>query len=139
MATADFLAENRFSAGTDCNTGNTTYELGPENKLTINGPMATTLMFCEGSNETEYFQQLEEIESYLFGEDYNISRRISQLGIKHHIIPQKLYIYSLRKARQLGQIRFLLTFVAPIIKILVTGEVMKTKPSYKMGGHNYQS
>lgn len=70
--TADFLAENRFSAGTDCNTGNTTYELGEDNMLTINGPFASTLMFCEGSNEAEYFQQLQEVQSYMIDEEGNL-------------------------------------------------------------------
>lgn len=70
--TADFLAEDRFSAGTDCNTGNTTYTLGENNALTVNGPFASTLMFCEGSNESDYFQQLQQVQSYMIDENGNL-------------------------------------------------------------------
>jgi heat shock protein HslJ len=60
---ATFQTDGRVVANTDCNTGNGGYTLGADNSLTI-GPMASTMMFCEGSNEGEYFQQLGNVGSY---------------------------------------------------------------------------
>lgn len=68
---ANFLTGNRFFAATDCNSGNSSYELGADNSLEI-GPMASTLMACEGSNELEYFQQLQEVQSYFINEEGNL-------------------------------------------------------------------
>ena len=60
---ATFQTDGRVVANTDCNTGNGGYTLGADNGLTI-GPMASTMMFCEGSNEGVYFQQLGNVGSY---------------------------------------------------------------------------
>jgi len=61
--TATFQDDGRLVATTDCNNGNSSFETGPDNSLTI-GPMATTMMFCEGSSQDAYFQQLGNIGSY---------------------------------------------------------------------------
>ena len=61
--TLTFQDDGRVTATTDCNNGNGSYELGPDNSITF-GPMASTMMFCEDSSEQEYFQQLNEVGSY---------------------------------------------------------------------------
>lgn len=61
--TLTFQDDMRVLATTDCNNGNGSYELGPDNSLTF-GPMATTMMFCEGSSQDAYFQQINNIGSY---------------------------------------------------------------------------
>lgn len=61
--TLTFQTDMRVLATTDCNNGNGSYELGPNNSLTM-GPMATTMMFCEGSSETEFYQGLANVGSY---------------------------------------------------------------------------
>ncbi len=61
--TATFQDDGRLVATTDCNNGNGSYEVGADNTLTI-GPMATTMMFCEGSSQDAYFQQLGNVGSY---------------------------------------------------------------------------
>jgi heat shock protein HslJ len=61
--TLTFQDDMRVLATTDCNNGNGSYELGPDNSLTM-GPMATTMMFCEGSTETEFYQGLSNVGSY---------------------------------------------------------------------------
>jgi heat shock protein HslJ len=58
-----FQPDMRVLATTDCNNGNGSYELGADNSLTI-GPMATTMMFCEGSTETQFYQGLANVGSY---------------------------------------------------------------------------
>lgn len=61
--TVTFQDDGRVVATTDCNNGNGSYEVGENNSLTM-GPMATTMMFCEGSSQDAYFQQLNNIGSY---------------------------------------------------------------------------
>jgi heat shock protein HslJ len=58
-----FGTDMSLISSTDCNNGRGTYELGPDNAMTI-GPMATTMMFCEGSAETQFFQGLNNVGSY---------------------------------------------------------------------------
>ena len=62
--TLTFQEDGRVLATTDCNSGNGSYELGPDNSITF-GPMATTMMFCEGSSEPEFYQQLSNVGSYV--------------------------------------------------------------------------
>lgn len=61
--TATFQEDGRLLATTDCNNGNGSYTIGADNSLTI-GPMASTMMYCEGSSEGAYFQQLNQVGSY---------------------------------------------------------------------------
>jgi len=61
--TLTFQPDMVVLATTDCNNGNGTYELGPDNALTF-GPMATTMMFCEGSSETDFYQGLSNVGTY---------------------------------------------------------------------------
>lgn len=61
--TTTFQSDGRLVATTDCNTGNAGYTLGADNALTI-GPMASTMMYCEGSSQDAYFQQLANVGSY---------------------------------------------------------------------------
>jgi len=61
--TLTFQEDGTVLATTDCNNGNGSYELGPDNSITI-GPIATTMMFCEGSAETQFYQDLNNVGSY---------------------------------------------------------------------------
>lgn len=61
--TLTFQDDGRVLATTDCNGGNGSYELGSDNSITF-GAMATTMMFCEGSAETDFYSQLNEVGSY---------------------------------------------------------------------------
>ena len=61
--TLTFQDDGSVLATTDCNSGNGSYELGPDNSITF-GPMASTMMFCEGSSETDFYGQLGEVGSY---------------------------------------------------------------------------
>lgn len=61
--TLTFQPDLRVIATTDCNNGNGSYELGSDNTI-IFGPMATTMMFCEGSSQDAFFQQLSNVGSY---------------------------------------------------------------------------
>ena len=51
------------SATTDCNTGSGGFSLTGMNNIAV-GPLATTMMFCEDSQEGVFFQQLSNVNSY---------------------------------------------------------------------------
>lgn len=57
-----FDADKHMSSKTDCNTLNATYTLA-KNKITF-GPMLSTMMFCEDSQEQAYSAQLNQISTY---------------------------------------------------------------------------
>ena len=61
--TLTFQEDGRVVVTTDCNGGNGSYELGTDSSLTF-GPMASTMMFCEGSAESDFYTQLAEVGSY---------------------------------------------------------------------------
>lgn len=62
--TLTFGTDGRFSAKTDCNGVGGSYT---SSKTTISfGQMMSTLMFCEGSYESEFSQALSSAETYSF-------------------------------------------------------------------------
>jgi heat shock protein HslJ len=61
--TATFQPDGALVLTTDCNSGNSSYKVGENNSLTIQ-PIASTMMFCEGSAETAYFKQIQTAGSY---------------------------------------------------------------------------
>lgn len=67
--TLTFKTENNFSATTDCNSVGGEYIVsglpGQGNKLSFD-KMASTLMYCEGSQESDFTKILGEVESYIF-------------------------------------------------------------------------
>ncbi len=59
-----FQDSGSFSATTDCNAMSGTYEV-VDNKITF-GPIASTKMFCEGSQEQDFAAVLTEAQSFFF-------------------------------------------------------------------------
>jgi heat shock protein HslJ len=55
----------RFSVGTDCNSGGGSYSLASDNTIVMSDMMSTQ-MFCEGSQEGEFFKLLSEVQKYHF-------------------------------------------------------------------------
>ena len=62
--TITFRDDKTFSATTDCNEVGGKY-VAKDNKITF-GEMASTLMYCEGSQESDFTKSLSEAQSYLF-------------------------------------------------------------------------
>ncbi len=60
-----FAGDGRFSAKTDCNTMGGAY-VADQVGVTFNS-IVSTLMFCEGSQETEFVQLLEGTGGHHFG------------------------------------------------------------------------
>lgn len=62
--TLTFKDDGKFSATTDCNSLSGDYKVEGSN-ITF-GPIATTLMFCEDSQEQEFSSMLNEVQSFFF-------------------------------------------------------------------------
>lgn len=56
-------SDGRAVFTTDCNGGNGSYTI-EGNNITF-GPIATTMMFCEGSNEGTFYNNISNVQSYL--------------------------------------------------------------------------
>jgi heat shock protein HslJ len=61
---------NRVSLGTDCNTGSSEFTppTGTSTGITF-GPVVSTRMFCESSEEGPYFKMIESIKEYSENEE----------------------------------------------------------------------
>ncbi|MFH1151897.1 MAG: META domain-containing protein, partial [Nanoarchaeota archaeon] len=62
--TITFKSDKTFSASTDCNSVGGEYTVNG-NKISFS-KMMSTLMYCEGSQESDFTKTLNEVESYLF-------------------------------------------------------------------------
>ena len=59
-----FTNDGRISIKTDCNSGSGSYTV--EGGKIAFGPIASTKMYCEGSQESEFFQLISNSTGYLF-------------------------------------------------------------------------
>lgn len=66
--TLTFSEDGSFSGTTDCNNFSGTYTLSSDGIIAF-GPFMSTLMFCEGSQETEFTSRLSEAEKIVFTDD----------------------------------------------------------------------
>lgn len=62
--TITFSKDNKVHITTDCNTINGTYT-SERSGITF-GPMMSTRMYCEGSQETDFQKMLNEVNGYIF-------------------------------------------------------------------------
>jgi glycosyltransferase involved in cell wall biosynthesis len=76
-------------------------------------------------------------EALGFGEDYDLTRRIAARGIGLQILRETLYIYSLRRVRKQGRLRFMRLYARAALMVLLTRKNLRKVPSYVMGGHVY--
>jgi glycosyltransferase involved in cell wall biosynthesis len=78
-------------------------------------------------------------ESLTFGEDYEFTQRITSRGVALQILRETLYIYSLRRIRKDGKMRFIRLYARGSIVALLTKKNMNNVKSYTMGGQMYSS
>ena len=78
-------------------------------------------------------------EALTFGEDYDFTQRIAAHGIKLQIQRETLYVYSLRRIRKEGKLRFIRLYARASLLVLLTRRNLKNVPSYVMGGHLYET
>jgi heat shock protein HslJ len=66
-----FTADGKVSGTTDCNNFSGTYSL--EGDRLAFGSLMSTLMFCDGSQETEYTSSLAHAERILFNKNGDLT------------------------------------------------------------------
>jgi len=76
-------------------------------------------------------------ESHAFNEDVDFSRRVLKAHYKQNIIPETLYVWSLRRLRKQGTAKVIQQYVLSALPILLFNRPMKYMPGYIMGGHLY--
>lgn len=66
--TLTFTQEGQVSGTTDCNSMTGTYQQANPDQITF-GPLATTRMFCENSQETLFAEELSNVSGYIVSFD----------------------------------------------------------------------
>lgn len=86
-------------------------------------------------------QVFDEVGGYdpeqKFGEDYDLTRRLVNRGINLDIIRETLYIFSLRRIRAEGKLKFIQTYAKATFIALLTKKGIKQMPGYLTGGQWY--
>ena len=77
-------------------------------------------------------------ETLTFGEDYDFTQKIVARGIPLQILRETLYVYSLRRVRRDGRLRFMWLHARGGLLVLLTKRNLKTVRSYVMGGQIYE-
>jgi heat shock protein HslJ len=57
-------ADNKITGKTDCNGFSGTYKIGSDGILSV-GPLASTKMFCEGSQESVFTSAISKVQRYM--------------------------------------------------------------------------
>jgi ribosomal protein L10 len=78
-------------------------------------------------------------ESLTFGEDYDFTQRVTQQGLELQILRETLYVFSLRRVRKEGKLRFMSVYAKGALLVLFTKKNLQTVPSYVMGGQFFEA
>jgi len=76
----------------------------------------------------------DESRNYL--EDYDLSWRLSKKGYRMQILRETLCVWSLRRLRKKGNLRFAQIYAQSVFSVLIN-KPFKNMPGYVMGGHSY--
>ncbi|MEP7357248.1 MAG: glycosyltransferase [Anaerolineales bacterium] len=77
-------------------------------------------------------------EALTFGEDYDLSERLTARGIPMHMLRETLYVLSLRRVRKDGKLRTVGFYGYAGMQVLLTKRNLVNVPFYVMGGQNYE-
>lgn len=77
-------------------------------------------------------------EALSFGEDYELTRRIGDMGIPLQVLRETLSIYSFRRLRREGKLRFISVYARTSLQVLLTKQPPR-KVRYVTGGQLYDS
>lgn len=76
-------------------------------------------------------------ETQSFGEDYDLTQRITAQGTPLGVLRETLYAYSLRRIRREGKLKFFRLHARMTILGFLSRQGFKKVPDYMMGGHLY--
>jgi glycosyltransferase involved in cell wall biosynthesis len=77
-------------------------------------------------------------ESRGYNEDADFSIRAHKKHVPFHIIPETLYVWSLRRLRSQGTIKVAQQYLLSALPVLLLNRSFKYMPGYMMGGHLYK-
>jgi len=75
-------------------------------------------------------------ETHAFHEDVELSQRLSKHKIPFSMIPETLYIWSLRRLRKQGTLKVIQQYILSAVPVIIQMP-MKYMPGYIMGGQLY--
>ncbi len=78
-------------------------------------------------------------EEHAYNEDVDFSMRVQKENVALHIIPETLYIWSLRRLRDQGSLKVAQQYLLSSFPILLFNRPFKYMPGYSMGGHLYDA
>jgi glycosyltransferase involved in cell wall biosynthesis len=108
-----------------------------EGGLAVQRPLAPGGLI--GVRRTVFDQTGGFDETLTFGEDYNLTQRITARGTPLHVLRETIYAYSLRRMRKVGLWRFAGFYSLAIMRVLVTNQNARHAPGYLMGGQFFEA
>jgi len=76
-------------------------------------------------------------EEHAYNEDVDLGLRLAERGIMLHILPEALYIWSMRRIRREGKMKVMRQYIVSALPVLLFKRPFKYLPGYIMGGHLY--
>lgn len=76
-------------------------------------------------------------EEQAYNEDIDLGLRLYQKGITLRVLPESLYVWSMRRIRREGKMKMIQQYVVSALPILLFKRPLKYLPGYLMGGHLY--
>jgi len=78
-------------------------------------------------------------ESHAFNEDIEFGLRLLKKGFHETILRETLYIWSMRRIRNEGKMKYVNQIILAAFPILFMKQPLKYMPGYAMGGHMYDT
>lgn len=106
-----------------------------EGSVLVKRPVAGGAFFCI---ERKTFIAVGGFDEHItFGEDYDLGRRLKQKGIPLRVLRETLFIFSQRRIRREGKLKFFQLYARGSLLGLITDRSLGRVPGYLMGGHLY--
>ena len=78
-------------------------------------------------------------ETLTFGEDYDLTQRLTALGARLQILRETVHAYSLRRMRKEGKPRFIWFYAKATLVTLLTRRALRAAPGYVLGGQFFET
>lgn len=107
----------------------------PEGSILLHRPVAPGPL--TGVSKKAFNSVAGYNEKILWGEDYDLTKRICQNGYTLLILKETLFIHSLRRLRHQGTLKLAQTYAKAVFSVLLTNKTPSYMPGYVQGGHPY--